>query len=156
MRWFLIDRILACQPGQSIQAVKCFSRSDLIFMDHFSFAPIVPGVLQIEMVAQAVGKCIKAQDMTRSLALGSVKSAKFYSLIKPGSQCIIDAEILAATSSYVRGRGTVRVDGVRKSEIEVLCAFLPAELTQNAKPDEVVVEWLESLKNPDTDPSVEL
>jgi len=144
MRWFLIDRIVECNPGQKIRAVKCFSRSESIFQDHFSFAPIVPGVLQIEMVAQAIGKCMRASDMNRLFALGSVKSAKFYRLIKPGSQCVIEAEVESATASYVRGKGRILVDGERMSEIEVLCATLPPEITKNAKPDDVVVEWLES------------
>jgi 3-hydroxyacyl-[acyl-carrier-protein] dehydratase len=146
MRWFLIDRIVECNPGQKIRAVKCFSRSETIFQDHFSFAPIVPGVLQIEMVAQAIGKCMRAGDMNRIYALGAVKAAKFYRLIRPGSQCVIEAEIESATESYVRGKGRIFVDGERMSEIEVLCATLPKDISKNAKPDEVVVEWMESQK----------
>jgi 3-hydroxyacyl-[acyl-carrier-protein] dehydratase len=146
MRWMLIDKIVECEPGKNILAVKCFTRSELFLMDHFSFYPIVPGVLQIEMIAQAIGKCLKASDLTLAPALGAVKSAKFFGTIEPGSRCEIRAEVLGLSSSYARGQGTVFVDGEKKSSAEVLFGFLPSELTLNAKPDEVVVEWLNKQK----------
>ena len=51
MRWYLVDRLVECVPGKSAIGIKSFSRSELFFMDHFPGFPIVPGVLQIEMMA---------------------------------------------------------------------------------------------------------
>ena len=80
MRWFLIDRIVECDPGKSIIGVKVFSRSEIFFMDHFNGFPIVPGVLQIEMMATTGGKAIKLAEDSWLPVLGSVKKAKFYIL----------------------------------------------------------------------------
>jgi 3-hydroxyacyl-[acyl-carrier-protein] dehydratase len=141
MLWFLIDRIVECDPGKTLTAIKCFTRSESFFQNHFANYPIVPGVLQIEMIAQAGGKCIKALDSSYAPALGSVKKAKFYKQIYPGDQCEIKFEMEKVTSQYAKGKGIVYVNGEKKSSAEIFYAFLPEEIAKTFDPDVVLEEW---------------
>ena len=103
MRWFLIDRIVECQPGVSATGIKTFPADEEFFQDHFPGMPIVPGVLQIEMMAQMAGKCI-AMSLDQVLpVLGSVKAAKFYHNIRPEDQCRIIISVTKIAKSYKSG-----------------------------------------------------
>ncbi len=146
MLWYLLDRITECDPGKTITAVKCFTRSEIIFQHHFINYPVVPGVLQIEMIAQAGGKCIKVFDGKLAPALASVKKAKFYQSIFPGDKCEVRAEIMQLTSQYAKCTGIVSVDGKKKSSAEILYSFLAPEIVAKLVPDEIVEEWKAKIK----------
>ncbi|HMM72101.1 MAG TPA: 3-hydroxyacyl-ACP dehydratase FabZ, partial [Rhodocyclaceae bacterium] len=49
----LIDRIVECEPGQRIVAIKNVSINEPFFAGHFPHHPVMPGVLIIEAMAQA-------------------------------------------------------------------------------------------------------
>lgn len=141
MRWFMVDRILECDPGKSLKAVKCFTRSEQFFEDHFHGYPIVPGVLQIEMMAMSGGKAIVTSDRSLMPVVGSVKGAKFYGQIRPGDQCIIDVEVKKLTSSYALIDGIVSVDNKKVASASILYAFLPPEFKDKSHEDVVIKEW---------------
>src|SRR3989339_151371 len=141
MLWYLLDRITECDPGKTITATKCFTRSEEIFQHHFVNYPIVPGVLQIEMIAQAGGKCIKVYDGQLAPALASVKKAKFYQSIFPGDKCEVKAQVIQLTSQYALCTGTITVDGKKKASAEILYSFLDPKVSSKLVPDEIVEEW---------------
>ena len=89
LRWLLIDKIVNCEPGVSASGIKVFDPGEELFLDHFPGYPIVPGVLQIEMIAQLAGKCVALSRPGILPVLGTVKGAKFYAQIKPGETCQI-------------------------------------------------------------------
>lgn len=120
MRWILVDRITELEPGKSAVGIRAFSRAEIFFMDHFPGFPIVPGVLQVEMIAQVGGKCIRAAQPNILTVLSSVKSAKFRRSIEPGDQAVIKVEVLASKKSYSVVRGFIEVNGVKVSEAEVM------------------------------------
>lgn len=125
MRWILVDKLLELDPGKSAVGVRCFSRAEIFFMDHFPGFPIVPGVLQVEMIAQVGGKCIRAANPNILTVLSSVRGAKFRKSIEPGDQAIIKAEVLQVRSAYSVVRGHIEVNGVKVSEAEVMYGHLP-------------------------------
>ncbi len=59
MKFYLLDRISKINIGKCIEGIKCWSLSDEIFEDHFPGFPIVPGVFQIETMAQLLGILIE-------------------------------------------------------------------------------------------------
>ncbi len=142
MRWQFLDRIISCEPGISAVGIKCFSRSELFFMDHFPGFPIVPGVLQIEMMAQMAGKCIAIKNPLILPVLGSVKNSKFYRNINPGDQCKIYAQITKIAKQYGTAECYIEVDGLKVSSAEILFAFLPRTHLQSENFDGVTQEWL--------------
>lgn len=119
MRWILVDKMLEIDPGKSAKGVRCFTRAEMLFMDHFPGFPIVPGVLQIEMIAQVGGRCIRAAQPGILTVLASVQSAKFRKNITPGDQAFIKAEVTAIRSSYSSVKGTIEVNGEVVCEAEV-------------------------------------
>lgn len=146
MRWLLIDKILECQPGVQAVGCKTFPRSDLIFMDHFPGFPIVPGVLQIEMIAQMGGKCVALQRQGVLPVLGSVKSAKFYQNIHPGDCCQIKVKVLKIAKSFALVEGEVEVDSVKMSAATILFGLLNRNKLSSNDFDAVSLDWLERQK----------
>jgi 3-hydroxyacyl-[acyl-carrier-protein] dehydratase len=142
MRWLLIDKILECEPGVSAVGVKTFPRSDEIFMDHFPGFPIVPGVLQIEMIAQMAGKCAAMATPRILPVLGNVKGAKFYRNINPGDRCVIKARVTKITKSYVLGEGEVEVDGQKCSWASILFGVVDRAKVNSNNFDAVTQEFL--------------
>ena len=124
MRWILVDKLLELDPGKSAVGVRCFSRAEIFFMDHFPGFPIVPGVLQVEMIAQVGGKCIRAANPGILTVLSSVKSAKFRKSIEPGDQAIIKAHVVQVRAAYSVVAGHIEVNGVKVSEAEVMYGHL--------------------------------
>lgn len=140
MRWILVDKMLELDPGKSAKGVRCFTRAEMMFMDHFPGFPIVPGVLQVEMIAQVGGRCIRAAQPGILTVLASVQNAKFRKNITPGDQAIIKAEVTAIRSSYSSVKGTIEVDGVVVCEAEVRYGHveLPKNMsTQNLATGEI-------------------
>ena len=51
--FLLVDRVLACEPGKTIVALKNVTVNEHFFVGHFPHHPVMPGVLIIEALAQA-------------------------------------------------------------------------------------------------------
>lgn len=141
MRWFLLDRLTEVIPGKKAVGIKCFTRSEHFFTDHFHGFPIVPAVLQTEMMATTAGKAIKIFDDTLLPVVGSIQKAKFYEHVRPGDQCIVTAEIEKLGKSYATANCEVRVDGKRVSIATIMFAILPATKLDPNWRDPVVAEW---------------
>ncbi|MBS1984857.1 MAG: beta-hydroxyacyl-ACP dehydratase [Bdellovibrionales bacterium] len=146
MRWILVDKILECEPGKSVVATKSFAPSDDFFADHFPNFPVVPGVMQIEMIAHAGGRCITLAEPETHAMLGSVKSAKFIHTIGPGSLCTIRAEITLKRERYAMATGSVEVDGRRVSVAEIMFALVPRQHGRAVEQDAVMADWLQRQK----------
>jgi 3-hydroxyacyl-[acyl-carrier-protein] dehydratase len=129
MRWIWIDKILELVSGKSAVGLRSFSRAELFFMDHFPGFPIVPGVIQIEMIAQVGGRCIRAANPDILTVLSSVKSARFRKNIEPGDQAIIKVDV-TVRKSFSTAKGYIEVNAQKVSEAEVMYAHIP--VPQNA------------------------
>jgi 3-hydroxyacyl-[acyl-carrier-protein] dehydratase len=141
MRWLLIDQILDCEPGVRARGVKTFSRSEVFFMDHFPGMPIVPGVLQIEMMAQMAGKCYAIANPDILPVLGTVKAAKFYGNVNPGDRCVIHAEIVKASKGFLVAEAHVEVEGKKVSSATILFGQVPRSRLSSREFDAVVEDW---------------
>lgn len=147
MRWLLIDQILDCEPGISARGAKTFPRSDLIFIDHFPGYPIVPGVLQIEMIAQLGGKCMAFKNPNILPVLGSVKAAKFYHNVNPGDRCIIKIKVIKMAKSYGVVEGEVEVDDKKVSSATILFAMIDRSKISSNEFDAVSEDWKKRQKS---------
>jgi 3-hydroxyacyl-[acyl-carrier-protein] dehydratase len=140
VRWLLVDRLEECEAGKRAVAVKAFSRSDFIFMDHFPGHAVVPGVLEIEMIAQTVGACVRLLRPKTFAMLSKVESARFLRPITPGDQCRITVEILTMRPHYVRAVGYITVAEKRVGEAEFIAAIVPGVDLEVKDP--VIEDWL--------------
>ena len=109
MRFIFVDEILEMIPGKTIRAQKQISSDDDFFRDHFPGFPVVPGVLQIEMMAQAAGKCLDAEKTRSGKAmLARINSANFREWIGPDHIAIINAEIILNREKYATAKCDIR------------------------------------------------
>ncbi len=130
--FLLIDRVLEVQRKERIVARKCVTINEEFFQGHFPEYPIMPGVLQVEAIAQAGGVLVlldfdRPQD-TLMLFTG-IERAKFRRPVVPGDVLEIEAKVLALRSRGVRFEGTIRVDGKVVCEATVSCQLVKREGT---------------------------
>ena len=128
MRFILIDKIIEMVPGKKIIAVKRFSADEEFFLDHFPRFPVVPGVLQTEMMAQAAGKCLDAEKRTRGKAmLVEIKKARFRDWMKPGQTADVFAEILTNRDQYATASCSIEIEGKKICSAELFFSFVPLD-----------------------------
>ena len=118
----LVDRVLEIELGKSIHALKNVSVNEPFFQGHFPGAPVMPGVLIVEAMAQC-GAVLMLKDMPdrdRKLFLfGGVDKARFRRPVMPGDQLRLECTILQQRSNSVRFHGQAFVDGVSVAEADL-------------------------------------
>lgn len=125
--FLLIDRILELVPGKKILALKNVTINEPFFQGHFPGAPIMPGVLIIEAMAQA-GVVLAAESMAGEKRGGlaffmGMDKVKFRKPVVPGDQLILELETLRKRGKVFKMSGTARVDGRLVAEAELMAAF---------------------------------
>ena len=94
--FLLVDRVLECEPGVSIRALKNVTFNEPFFPGHFPGRPVMPGVIIIEALAQAAGILafvtagVVPDDGTRFYFVG-IDEARFRRPVEPGDQLILTA-----------------------------------------------------------------
>ena len=133
MRWIFLDRINELEVGVQAQGHKCVTTSAPYFADHFPSFPVVPGVVQIEALAQLSGKLIEVSvfetdDRWVWPILSMVKKAKFRRFVRPGDVLTLHAQIkvLRDESALVSVIGRVGDD--KTCEAELLFVVNPDNL----------------------------
>jgi 3-hydroxyacyl-[acyl-carrier-protein] dehydratase len=122
----MIDRVLECEPGKRILAVKNVSNNEPQFVGHFPGRPIMPGVLILEAMAQAAGILV---FRTQNQKPGShavyyyagIDEARFKRPVVPGDRLEIEASILAHKRIIWKFACVARVDGAIAAEAVILC-----------------------------------
>ena len=143
MRFILVDRILALEPGKSIRAEKTLAPDEELFRDHFPGFPVVPGVLLTEMMAQAAGKCLDAERRQRGKPmLAQIRSASFRDWVRPGETAEIVVTIGNSQDDVATARCHVEVGGRKVCSSDLLFAFMPNETFPADWRDEVLERYL--------------
>lgn len=143
MRFILVDRIRALEPGKSIRAEKTLSPDEELFQDHFPGFPVVPGVLLTEMMAQATGKCLDAERRPRGKPmLAQIRSASFREWVRPGETAEIVVAILNSQDDVATARCHVEVAGRKVCSADLLFAFMPRDSFNADWRDEVLERYL--------------
>ena len=84
----LVDRVHSIELGTRIHAVKAVSFNEQFFQGHFPGRPIMPGVLQIEALAQAAGllavEALGLAGTGKLVYFLAIENAKFRKMVEPG------------------------------------------------------------------------
>lgn len=124
----LIDRILdIAEDGKRIVGLKNVSANEQFFQGHFPGAPVMPGVLIVEAMAQCAAVLFLRQieDRDRKLFLfGGVDKARFRRPVLPGDQLILECEVLQRRATTVKVRGVAKVGDTVVAEAELLSVMV--------------------------------
>lgn len=102
MRFIFVDRIIAVEPGLSIETLRNVSATEDVFADHFPGRPILPGALIVEAFAQAAQLLIGlTSDFAQVGRLTRLGRASFRHFVRPGDQLRIRCERRAAGGAWV-------------------------------------------------------
>jgi len=125
----MVDRIIECDDEKRIVGIKNVSVNEPYFQGHFPGTPIMPGVLQLEAMAQTGGiLLVKASGTTgRVPYFMSIDNVKFRKIVKPGDQLRIEAEIMNIRTRAARFKARILVDGAVVSEAEMMCMLSDQE-----------------------------
>jgi 3-hydroxyacyl-[acyl-carrier-protein] dehydratase len=124
--FLLIDRVLSCEAGKNIVALKNVTVNEPFFAGHFPSHPVMPGVLVIEAMAQAaavlafvtVGE--QAGDHTVVYFTG-IDDARFKRPVFPGDQLRLEIELLAVRQGLWKFKGVAKVGEALAAQAELMC-----------------------------------
>ena len=126
--FLLVDRVLSCEPGKDITALKNVTINEPFFNGHFPNYPVMPGVLIIEALAQAAGiltlKSVSAKpDQESIFYFVGIDAARFKRPVQPGDQLILKATILRERIGIWKYSAKAEVDGRVAAEAELMCTM---------------------------------
>jgi UDP-N-acetylglucosamine acyltransferase len=119
----LVDRVVDFDPHTGLTAVKNVSAAEEYFEGHFPGAPVMPGVLIMESLAQSAGIWLlqTAPDPSRmEVHVVGIDDAKFRRPVVPGDRLLLEVRLLHRRGALVRVSGDVRVGEQRVAEARLL------------------------------------
>jgi len=123
----LIDRILEIEPGKRIVGLKNVTANEQFFQGHFPGAPVMPGVLIVEAMAQCAAVLFLRDipDRDRKLFLfGGVDKARFRKPVVPGDQLRLECQVLQRRGGTGKLRCVAKVEGNLVAEAELLSVMV--------------------------------
>ena len=125
--FLLVDRVIEIVPGRSIVALKNVTINEPFFQGHFPGAPVMPGVLIIEALAQA-GAVLLLTDIpdrgSKLVYFTGIDDARFRRPVVPGDQVRLYMDVLKLRARTCKMRGRAEVDGELVAEAEIMSALV--------------------------------
>ena len=123
--FLLIDRVLELTE-EKVVALKNVTFNEPFFQGHFPGVPVMPGVLQIEAMAQAGGilasKAVQFDASTHVMLFMAIDAVKFRKAVVPGDQLVIEVVPLRKGKIF-KMKGEIKVDGQVVSQAEFLAGL---------------------------------
>lgn len=124
--FLMIDRITAITVGESITAVKNVTNNEPFFQGHFPGKPVMPGVLVIEVMAQAGGVLshVTLIDVEPKplFFLAAVENARFRRTVVPGDQLVVNVDVVRIKRGIWFYKCNATVNGKLAVAADITCA----------------------------------
>lgn len=125
--FLLVDGVEELVPNEKITAYKNVSFNDNFFQGHFPGNPVMPGVLQVEAMAQAAGLMALADGEKTSgeeehtmLFMGADK-VKWRGVVRPGDKFVMEIEMIKQRRNTIVVDAKGYVNGKLVSQAELMC-----------------------------------
>jgi beta-hydroxyacyl-ACP dehydratase FabZ len=123
----LVDRVLEIEGQTRIVGMKNVTINEPFFNGHFPGAPVMPGVLIIEAMAQC-GAVLFLKDIadrhTKLFYFGGIDKARFRKPVVPGDQLILEVTVLQRRAATARLQGIARVGDAVVAEAELMSVMV--------------------------------
>jgi 3-hydroxyacyl-[acyl-carrier-protein] dehydratase len=127
VRYIMLDRIVDLHVARSATGVKCVTLSDDSMREHFGWAPIFPGALMIESMAQLAGALIEetavaAGRVDEVAVFVGIDKARFRRGAHPGDQIVLEATFVAnkEIAASLQVQATINSKLVASAELHFL------------------------------------
>src|SRR5215471_13326021 len=125
--FLLVDRIVDYEAGKRVVGIKNVTLNEPFFAGHFPGAPVMPGVLIVDAMAQTAGVVMLASLPDRESKLvffTGIDGAKFRRPVVPGDQLRLELTVLKLRPRYIRFRGEAYVGGQLVAEAGISSALV--------------------------------
>jgi len=125
--FLLVDKVIECEPGVRLLAIKNVTYNEPFFQGHFPHMPVFPGVLILEALAQATG-LLASETAPDELGKGmtyflvGIDKAKFKRTVGPGDQLMLEAKFIRSKRNIWAFDCRAEVDGEFIASAEIRCA----------------------------------
>ena len=126
--FLLVDRVLSCEPGKDIVALKNVTINEPFFVGHFPHHPVMPGVLIIEALAQAAAILtlktagLKADNDSIYYFVG-IDGARFKKPVQAGDQLLLKVAITRQVRGIWKYSARAEVAGQLATKAELMCTM---------------------------------
>lgn len=128
--FLLVDRVLELEEKR-IVTLKNVTVNEEFFNGHFPGAPIMPGVLQVEALAQSGGIMLMKNQVENPeenlVVFTGISKTKFRKSVVPGDQIRMEVKLINQRRNFVTMDGLSTVDGNVVCELEASAAIVPKE-----------------------------
>jgi beta-hydroxyacyl-ACP dehydratase FabZ len=122
--FILVDRIVEIESDKRIVGLKNVTMNEPFFQGHFPDAPVMPGVLIVEAMAQVGGVLAysaRSEEGKKELIyFMGIDKARFRVPVVPGDQIIMELKILHKRHGVFRMSGRATVDGALVAEADLM------------------------------------
>jgi 3-hydroxyacyl-[acyl-carrier-protein] dehydratase len=124
--FILVDRVISMELGKEITAIKNVTINEPYFPGHFSYHPVMPGVLIVEALAQAAAllsfKTMDTKPTEDSVYyFAGIDNARFKKPVNPGDQIVLHVKIDRVLKGIWKYSGTATVDNEVVAEASMMC-----------------------------------